>query len=202
MEQFRYNNITFNYHKDWVCDFLGICDRKDGIGFTMLDIPSEHIIGMKRNGYRKEIEHNGRTLLIPPHTFKEDYRDGYHKSTNDELIDSYNTDLHIVYIKWMLEHPRKQFEIDITCENPYWIFHDIAHSEDVQGNEVCCLSESLESYRLQQGLEIMVEADYLPEFDEKYYDMIKQSHYNRWKKKLDNDIFSKYVKEFEYENEY
>lgn len=200
MEQFKYKNITFNYIEDWVCDLLGFCERETGLGFTMLDIPSKHIIGMKKDGYYKEAEYNNRTYWIPPHTEIEDYKEYANNSVNSDIIQSYNTDLHIVYFKWMLEHPRIKFQIDITCENPYWIFHDIAHTEDVQSNEVCCLSENLESWRLQQGIDIMLEAGYTPEFEEEYYDLIRESHYSRWTKQLDNNIFSKYVKELEFED--
>jgi len=198
MSKYKINNITFNLEEAWVCDEKGLCEREFGLGFTMLDIPSKHVIRMKADGYHKVVEINNREVTILSHTYEEDYI--YGESVNSDLIESYNTDLHIVYFKWLSEQ-KGNYEIDVMCEHPYWLFHDMAHSDDVQGGEVCCLSSSREEYALERGLTLMKEHGYTPEFEEYYFEMIKQSFYNRWKTygKIEK-IFIPYVKELEIED--
>jgi hypothetical protein len=201
MEIIKYKNITFRYHEVWAVDITGATNRENGIGFTLIDeIPEKHIIGMKRDGYYSEYAYGNNILRIPPHCQIENYRDsGYFKSVNSSIEDSDNVDLHIVYIKWMLSHPRKQFEIDISCENPYWIFHDICHIDDVQGAEVCCLSGIREDMVLTEALELMVKSGYTPDFSEEYLSLMNDSHYNRWKRRLPEEFYKYALQEETYE---
>lgn len=192
----NYENIMFNVN---ICDAayeVGLMAEDEGIGFTVLDIPSNHIISMKRDGYYTEHEYNDKIYNLPPHMYPEDYENDKQSRLiyiNRDLIDSYNTDLHIVYFKWMLEKQRTKFHINIMCENPYWIFHDICHIDDVIGSEVCCINPQVEEHRLLQGLELMVSSGYTPEFTEDYYDRMESSFQDRFRESLDSTIFDDYI---------
>ena len=197
IETVIYENVTFNIEIiDAFCD-VGLfpklsIEETDGIGGTVLTIPSNHIIGMKRDGYYIEAEYNGKTFQIPPHTDIYDYKDYYNISVNSEIHESVNIDLHIVYFKWLLSK-KKKYIVDIKCHNLYWIFHDICHGNDVAGSEVCCLSASLEQYRLDEAIELMVEAGYTPNFTEYEIEMMEESFWNRWKIRLDTTKFKQYI---------
>jgi len=196
-----HRNITFSYNECWVAYEEGIAEENSerALGFTRVTLPTEHIYRMKKEGLFKEVKYRGKTFNILPHTEIEDYNIGKkNRILLNEPKESINTDLNIVYFSWLLGKQSK-YLVNIECENPYWIFHDIAHTNDVAGSEVCCLNSNLEEHRLKQGLELMIEAGFQPEFSDGYYELIKDSFYSRWRVPLDNNIFKPYITEQSWE---
>lgn len=193
---YNYKNLKVNLTIGDSACLAGYLPENEGIGFPLFNIESKEIIRMKKDGYHNiQRDINGKEIQFLSHTDIESYvsEESPYLYVNRDIIDSVNTDLFIVYLKWLLSF-KKQKYIEVTYDNPYWLFHDICHIDDVQGNEVCCLSYNLEQFRLDQGLELMVELNYTPEFSFDEMQRIEISFFSTWKKSLDITNFKQFIK--------
>lgn len=186
---YTYQNITFLHTKADAAYESGYLPSGEDYSMPLYTIPQDHVIRMIADDYCIQ-DSLGNNIL--PHTEMEDYC-----YINDlvpiiqDFDQTLNTDLFIVYLKWLTEQ-LEQFIIPITSYNPYWIFHDIAHIDDVHGSEVCCLNSYIEERRFEEGFLNMINSGYIPEFDYLELEWIKNSFYSRWKLYPDMSKFNKY----------
>lgn len=194
--KYIYKNITFNHTKDNAGEVSGAIS--DDYSMAILSIPSKHVIGMKRDGFYNIIEYNNKDYYMLSHLDEYDYENSEKTkliNINSEISDTINTDLQIVYYKWAASKT-KQIIIDVLSYNPYWLFHDICHADDVQGSEVCCLTSNLEERRLEQGIDLMIKSGYTPSFEEIELDFIYNSFFERWRTHLEYKGFYNYQEQF------
>ena len=98
--EYKFENIIFNFTEGEE-DFIGM--------YELEEIPSKHVIAMKKDNYYIEQQFNYKSYRILPHVDIYDYEENGNIVDINRSITNPSTDLIIVYFDWITSYRKRPF---------------------------------------------------------------------------------------------